>query len=175
MDDSNAHINRFSGRRPFELDDDAIIEFLGIGEGMSVLDVGGADGFYARKFAARKATVTMIDAHDYNFKELNALGINTIQKDFCSYDKGRFDMIFMAHVYHDLVYYCRESLLKNLSRVSTRHIANLDFTKTYSGFGPPVSMRLDKEEVERDMKSIGFSLKKSQDIPYHYLQLFERA
>ncbi len=175
MDDSNAHIHRFNGRRPFELDDEAIIEFLGIREGMSVLDVGGADGFYARKFAARKANVSIIEAHDYNFKDLNALGINTILKDFCSYDKGRFDMVFMAHVYHDLVYYCKEQSLKNLSSISSRYIANLDFTKTDFGFGPPVSMRLDKEEVERDMESIGFVLKKSQDIPYHYLQLFERT
>lgn len=174
MTDNNSHIRRWHGRRPFSIDDEAIVDFLGITKGMSILDVGGADGYYSKRFVARGATVTIIDAHDYDFKELNGVGIKTILHDFCSFDGGNYDLVFMAHVYHDLVHSCKKKTLENLSRVSSKYIANLDFTKDDFGFGPPVSERLTKEEVVRDMRSIGFALERSMDLPFHYLQVFVR-
>lgn len=174
MAENNPHVRRFHGRRPFDIDDEAVVNFLDISKGMKVLDVGGADGYYSVKIAARGADVTLIDAHDYNFKELNKVGIKTIVKDFCSFNDSKFDLIFMAHVYHDLFHLCDGRTLENISKITGRYVANLDFTKEDFGFGPPVSMRLEKGEVVKHMKSIGFRLKKDMDIPYHYVQLFER-
>jgi hypothetical protein len=174
MDDEYSKVHRFHGVRPFSLDDEAMIDFLGIGEGMKVLDVGGADGYYSKKFIARGSAVTLVDAYDYNFSELNALGINTIMRNFCSYSESNFDLVFMAHVYHDLVHTCKAKTLENLSKISLKYIGNLDFTKEDFGFGPPISEKLEKEEVVSDMRSIGFMLKKDMDLQYHYLQLFKR-
>lgn len=174
MADNHSHVRRFHGKRPFEIDDEAVINFLDIRKGMSVLDVGGADGYYSLKIAARGATVTLLDAHDYNFSELNKAGIRTIIKDFCNFHEGNYDIVFMAHVYHDLVHLCKINVLDNLSKITGKYIANLDFTKEDFGFGPPIGERLEKGEVVEHMKTIGFRLKKDVDIPYHYLQLFER-
>ncbi len=41
-------------------------------------------------------------------------------------------------------------------------------------FGPPVSIRLSKDRVINDMKSIGFKLVKEKELKFHYLVLFER-
>ncbi|MCL6002360.1 MAG: class I SAM-dependent methyltransferase [Candidatus Thermoplasmatota archaeon] len=174
MEEDNSHIRRWHGRRPFSIDDEAVVDFLGITNGMKVLDVGGADGYYSKMFKSRGATVTIIDAHDYNFRELSRMGIETIQLDFCRLDEGSYDLVFMAHVYHDLVRSCKARTLENLSRISGQFIGNLDFTKEDFGFGPPTSEKLEKKQVVGDMKEIGFKLKKDRDIPYHYLQLFGR-
>jgi SAM-dependent methyltransferase len=175
MNDENRDVHRFHGRMHFSLDEEKVIDFLEIRKGMKVLDVGGADGYYAKKIAARGADVTIIDAHDYNFKELNGIGIRTIQQDFCRDLDETFDMVFMAHVYHDLVLSCKEKTLRNLKRVSTNYITNLDFVKEELRFGPPSSVKLNKAEVVRDMREIGFVLKKETDLPYHYLQLFSKV
>jgi hypothetical protein len=174
MEDDFHDIYRFHGRRPFRLDDEGIIDFIGVRENMSVLDVGGADGYYAEKMAARGANVTIIDAHEYNFKELNGKGIRTIQQNFCRGVEGNYSMVFMAHVYHDLVLTCKEKALDALKKVAPIFIANLDFVKEELNFGPPSSIKLSKEEVVRDMESIGFLLKKEKEMPYHYLQLFSK-
>ncbi|MEM0135873.1 MAG: hypothetical protein QXU18_11745 [Thermoplasmatales archaeon] len=174
MEDKNKHVRKWHGRRPFQIDDEYIIDFIGITKGMKVLDVGGADGYYSLKIAERGANVTLIDAHDYNFNELREAGIKTVLKDFCGYSEENYDLVFMAHVYHDLVRICKKKTLENLSKITGKYIANLDFTKQYSGFGPPVEERLEKGDVVEDMMTIGFKLRKDTDIPYHYLQLFER-
>ena len=174
MGDENGEIHRFHGRRPFTIDEEAMIDFLELKENMTLLDVGGADGYYAKKIAARGLRVTIIDAFDYDFKGLNEIGIRTIRKDFCKELNETFDVVFMAHVYHDLVLSCKEKALNNLKRVSKKYIANLDFIKDDFGFGPPSSVKLDKVEVVRHMKGIGFGLKKETEMPYHYLQLFSK-
>lgn len=174
MSDDNHSIHRFHGRRPFSLDEEFILDFLDIREGMRILDLGGADGYYSKKFLSRGASVVLLDAHDYGFGELNKLGIGTVIADFCNYDIERFDMVFMAHIYHDLAHICRDRSLENLSKISMRYIANLDFVKEETSFGPPVSMRLDPDQVTEDMKFIDFRLKKEKNLPFHYLQLFER-
>lgn len=174
MDDHKQHIHRFHGMRPFTLDDEAIMDFLGIENEIGVLDVGGADGFYAKKFAARGARVTVIDNYDYEFSTLNSMGIKTIIQNFCNYSEGTFDIVFMAHVYHDLVLNCKEKTLENLREISPIHIGHLDFVKEDLEFGPPTSIKLEKHEVVSDMESIGYRLKKDTELPFHYLQLFEK-
>lgn len=174
MEDDKSQVRKWHGRRPFSINDEAIVDFLGVAKGMKVLDVGGADGYYSKIFRRRGATVTIIDAHDYNSMELKGIGIETILEDFCDFDRGTFDLIFMAHVYHDLVHSCKTKTLENLSKISLKYIGNLDFKKEDFGFGPPISERLEKEQVVKDMRGIGFKLKKDEDIPYHYLQLFEK-
>jgi len=141
---------------------------------LRVLDVGGADGFYAKKFSARGAKVTVVDNYDYEFSKLNSMGIETIIQNFCNYSGGTYDMVFMAHVYHDLVLNCKERTLENLKEISPANIGHLDFVKEDLEFGPPTSIKLEKHEVAADMESIGYRLVKDTELPFHYLQLYEK-
>lgn len=106
------------------IDDEGIVDFIGIAKGMGLLDVGGVDRYYSKKFAARGADVTIIDAYDDNFEELNSMGIKTILQDFCGYD-----IVFVADVYRDLVHSCRTRTLEILAKISPKYTGNLDLTK----------------------------------------------
>lgn len=152
-----------------------IINFLEVSKGMTVLDIGGGDGIYSKEFLNKSCDVTLLDSYDYNFRELNSIGIKTILKSFCGYVDGEYDLSFTAHVYHDLVHSCKMESLSNLKKISRKFIAVLDFTKENVEFGPPEWLRLDKREVIEDMEKIGFVLKKEKDIPNQYILLFGRV
>ena len=64
------------------------------------------------------ARVTVIDNYDYEFSTMNSMGIKTIIQNVCNYSEGTVDMVFMAHVYHDLVLNCKEKTLENLREIS---------------------------------------------------------
>ncbi|MGC8533742.1 MAG: class I SAM-dependent methyltransferase [Candidatus Parvarchaeum sp.] len=156
------------------LNDKTIIDFLNIKRGHSVIDIGGRDGFFSKKMLEKTDDVTVLDLNDMYFGELKQAGIKTIKADICDYSSGSFDLVFMSNVYHDLMQECNEKALENIGKIAKRYIAVLDFKPEDTMFGPPVSIRLSKEKVEEDMKSIGFKLIKEKELRYHYLLLFER-
>ena len=156
------------------LTDNKIIDFLDIKEGYSIIDIGGRDGFFSKKMLEKSGDVTVVDLNDVYFDELKREGIKTIRADMCEYSEGSFDLVFMSNVYHDLVNECGGKVLKNIDKIAKRYIAVLDFKPEDTLFGPPVSIRLSKETVIADMKSIGLKLIKETELKYHYLLLFER-
>ncbi|MCL4391118.1 methyltransferase domain-containing protein [Candidatus Parvarchaeota archaeon] len=162
-------IRRISG-----LDDQSILGFLDIKKGYSVIDIGGGDGFFGKKFMQFTDDVTVLDFNDRYFENLKNSGIKTIKEDICHYNKGKYDLVFMSNVYHDLVYECREDVLKNIQKIAKRYIAVLDFKPEETPFGPPLKIRLGKSQVIEDMGSIGFKQSKELELKYHYLLLFEK-
>lgn len=166
--------NKFTPRDHHLAEVTGVVDFLDISKDTKVLDIGGGYGTYSKAFNNNGFKVTLLDSYDYNFKELNDAGIKTIISDFCTFQDGDYDLLFMAHVYHDLVHSCKENVLLNIQRISPKYIVDLDFSKEGFKFGPPKWLRLDKEEVEDDMRTIGFSLKKEKLIPDQYLLLFEK-
>ncbi|MCL5976042.1 MAG: class I SAM-dependent methyltransferase [Candidatus Parvarchaeota archaeon] len=156
------------------LTDKSIIDFLDIKKGYSIIDIGGRDGFFSKKMLEKSENVTVLDLNDIYFDELKQAGIKTVKADICDYSSGSFDLVFMSNVYHDLVQECRDKALKNINKIAKRYIAILDFKPEDTMFGPPVSIRLSKDKVINDMKSIGFKLVKEKELKFHYLLLFER-
>lgn len=156
------------------LTDKSIIDFLEIKKGYSIIDIGGRDGFFSKKMLEKTDNVTVLDLNDIYFDELKKVGIKTVKEDICDYSAGSFDLVFMSNVYHDLVQECHDKALKNINKIAKRYIAILDFKPEDTMFGPPVSIRLSKDKVINDMKSIGFKLVKEKELKFHYLVLFER-
>jgi|YelNatPaOPRAMG01_1025707.scaffolds.fasta_scaffold01962_21 hypothetical protein len=173
VDEQRTHHHSF-GRHSHEADAREAIDFIDIDGKLSVLDIGGGDGVYSKEFVRRGFEVTLLDAHDYNFSELNSMGIKTIRGDFCNYSGHGYDILFMAHVYHDLIHDCRERVSTNIKAIGGRYVAIIDFTKEGIQFGPPKWLRIDKEDVIRDMNSIGYILVRSKDIQNQYILLFEK-
>ncbi len=152
-----------------------IIDFLGIGEEDSILDLGGGDGFFSKGFLSVSKNVTLLDKVDSNFKELETMGINTIIGDMCKFHDREFDTVFMANVYHDAAYECHDSIRNNLRLIAKKNVAILDFKPDASGFGPPSWLRLSKQQVISDLVSSGFKLVREKDLEYHYLLIFEKS
>ncbi len=149
-----------------------IMDFLEIKRDMDVADLGAGDGYFSKEFIKFAKSVTAIDIDNTYFKEMNELGIKTVQSDLCKYSEGSFDFTFMANVYHGLRLGCKESLLKNIEKITKKYFAIMDFNEARM-FGPP--MRVSKDEVIKDLEKHGFRLLKEKDLKYHYLLVFEKV
>lgn len=139
----------------------------------SVLDLGCGDGFFTKMFLKKCREVVGVDLDDSYFKDLNSLGIKTYKADICSFNQGKYDLIFMSNVFHGIVRSCNESFYENLYQMSKRYVAILDF-KMDTTFGPPKRIRIPKEKVVEIFQSHGFKLAKEKDLRTHFLLLFEK-
>lgn len=177
MNDSHDHGWHFGMhhmRRANLLDPKDIIDFLEIKEGESVLDLGGGDGFFTKEILKRTKNVFIIDLYDGNFPELQSMGIKTIKGDICHYDSEAYDLVYISNVYHDIVHSCRDSVHRNIPKISRKRVAVLDFNPNVTTFGPPHWLKLPKEDVIKDFESMGFKLSKEKDLGTHYLLVFEK-
>ncbi len=157
-----------------KLDDDSIINFIDIKKGENVIDIGGRDGFFARKILRFTDKVTVLDVNNAYFDQLEKEGIKTINADICSYSKGKYDLVFMSNVYHDIMQECKDAVT-NIEKLARNRIVILDFKPDGATFGPPKNIRITREKVIEDMEKINFEIQKELDLPYHYLLVFKRA
>ncbi|MDP8011517.1 MAG: class I SAM-dependent methyltransferase [Thermoplasmata archaeon] len=148
-----------------------IIDFLEIKNDWEIADLGAGDGYFSKEFVKYAKSVTAIDIDNSYFDEMNSLGIKTIKADLCKFDQGKYDLTFMANVYHGLRLECKENLLENIRKITKKYFAIMDFNELRM-FGPP--MRIKKDEVIKDLESQGFKLYKEKDLKYHYLLVFEK-
>ena len=155
--------------RNASFNEDEIIEFLRIKEHMSVLDLGAGDGFFAKMFMNIGAEVTAVDRNSEYFEDMNDLGIATKKGDICTFDEGKYDLVFIANVLHDLD--CHATLPNNLSKMVKNKLAILEF-KEDTPFGPPSDIRLSPEDVESIFEPVGFKLIRQKELKYHYIMLF---
>ena len=177
MFDNNSWHNfghRFGQHRRRNFDENAILEFFDFPENCSLLDLGCGDGFFTKMFLKRCRNVTGVDLDDSYFEELQKAGIITYRSDICGFNQGKYDIIFMSNVYHDLAWKCDESFYKNLYEMSKKHLAILDF-KMETEFGPPKSIRLPKERIIENFESHGFKCVKQKDLNPPFQLLFEKA
>ena len=71
----------------------------------------------------------------------------------------------------------RERIINEIRRVLKLKgkAAIVDFKKEDTGFGPPVSIRLSKEEASHIFEQKGLAVIKSYDLKYHYLIIFRKV
>ncbi len=177
MNDSHGsgwHHGMHHMRRANLLNPKEIIDFLEIKEGEKVIDLGGGDGFFTKEILQRTRDVTIIDAYDGSFNELQSMGIKTIKGDICKYDSDQYDLVYISNVYHDLIHSCKESVLKNIPKIAKKRVAILDFKPEVTSFGPPSWLKISKEYVIRDFEVMGFHLTREKDLKTHYLLMFEK-
>ena len=171
MEGHDFNFEAMGSMRDASFNEDEIIEFLGIKEHMSVLDLGAGDGFFAKMFVNRGAEVTAVDRNSKYFEDMNELGIATKEGDICAFNEGKYDLVFIANVLHDLG--CHATLSNNLSKIAKNELAILEF-KEDTPFGPPSDIRLGPEDVEGIFEPAGFKLVKQKELKYHYIMLFRR-
>lgn len=71
----------------------------------------------------------------------------------------------------------KEKMISKMKRVMKRggRLLVVDFKKEETGFGPPVEVRVSKEQAIALFTEKGFALSKSSNMPYHYLLVFIKA
>lgn len=150
---------------------DQVIALLGDINGKTVVDIGAGTGYFTFRLADKGARVVAADVDDefQNFiaekkKELN-YGDNQISLKKIPYDSpelapGSADAVIIVNTYHHIenrVPYFKEV---HAGLVNDGLLMVVDFKKEQAdpeAPGPPMEMRISKEEVMEELKQSGFT------------------
>ena len=180
------HFGRFTG---ILLDPEKALKEIGLKKGDSLLDAGCGEGSFsipASKIVGDNGKVYAIDISEetINFlkekiKEKDIRNIDAFTGDMTKklpLEDESIDICLMANIMHGLVVSKKvESTLKEMFRVlkSNGILAVVDFKKIDGPPGPPLSLRMSPEEVERIISKYGFKKKKIIEIgEYQYAVTF---
>jgi arsenite methyltransferase len=166
---------------------DEVVEKLGLKAGEAVADLGAGSGYFTLRFAqaagpAGKVYAVdvdrgMLDNIERRAREAHLENIQLVlaEPHDPQLPASSVDMIFICDTLHHIsdraTYY---PLLARALRPGGR-LVNIDFYKKPLPVGPPVAMKIAKEEMIEEVKPAGFHLVKDFDfLPYQYFLIFQR-
>ena len=166
---------------------DEVVEKLGLKAGEAVADLGAGSGYFTLRFAqavgpAGKVYAVdvdrgMLDNIERRAKEAHLENIQLVLAE--PHDPrlpaSSVDLIFICDTLHHISDRARYyPLLVRALRPSGR-LVNIDFYKKPLPVGPPVAMKIGKEDMIEEVKPAGFHLVKDFDfLPYQYFLIFQR-
>ncbi len=164
-----------------------VIEKLALNPGESVSDLGAGSGYFtvllaravgpAGEVYAIDIEPKMLDHIQQRAREEKLTNIHTILAD--PHDpklpQASVDMIFICDTLHHIsersTYY---PLLARALKPGGR-LVDIDFQKRDLPIGPPLSMKIAKEEAVKELAPAGFRLAKEFDfLEYQYFLVFSR-
>lgn len=172
------------------LDPHRVLEEIGILPGGALLDAGCGEGRFSIPAASMVGGEGKVYALDTSEKRIESLRRAALDRDLPQIEAfvadateriplpaDSVDVCLMANVFHDLV---EDGAVKgNLSEIRRvlkpgGVLAIVDFKKNVQRPpGPPLSRRLDPDEVERVVREYGFHRERATEVgPNHYLMLF---
>jgi ubiquinone/menaquinone biosynthesis C-methylase UbiE len=181
-----------AGHSSFGLIDAArLLGELQLKGGDTFLDLGCGEGNYTLAFAGQIGPGGLIYALDLwepglealqqkaaaaGYKNIRALKVNIGQA--LPLEADSIDYALMATVLHDLVeFQMGDGALKEAARVLKPGgtLAIVEFKKVEGPPGPPLSIRLAPDEVEKVAAPFGFKQTRLAEVgPYNYLLLFTK-
>ncbi|MBZ5668450.1 MAG: methyltransferase domain-containing protein [Acidobacteriia bacterium] len=166
---------------------DEVVEKLGLKAGEAVADLGAGSGYFTLRFAqavgpAGKVYAVdvdrgMLDNIERRAKEAHLENIQLVlaEPHDPQLPASSVNMIFICDTLHHIsdraTYY---PLLVRALRPGGR-LVNIDFHKKPLPVGPPVAMKIAKEDMIEEVKPAGFHVVKDFDfLPYQYFLIFQR-
>lgn len=164
-------------------DPQTVLESIGVKQGMVMADLGSGPGFFTVPLAqiagedgfvyAVDGNQAMIDALKENLAKagVNPESVKIINSDVCStgIPDASIDLVLFANLLHEVA--DRKAFFKELLRISKPDacIVDLDWKKTPTEHGPPMTERLSEAEASTVFAENGFTVVKKVDVgPYHY-------
>jgi ubiquinone/menaquinone biosynthesis C-methylase UbiE len=172
------------------LDPELVLKEIGILPGATLLDAGCGEGRFsipAASLVGEEGRVYAVDTSEERIASLlraaRERGLTQIEAIVADATRriplptDSVDVCLMANVFHDLVEGgAVKGGLTEVRRVLKRGgvLAIVDFRKNAGRPpGPPLSRRLDPEDVERVVKQYSLRRERGAEVgPYHYLILF---
>jgi ubiquinone/menaquinone biosynthesis C-methylase UbiE len=162
-----------------------VVEALNIKEGESIADIGAGSGYFALRFAHHVGATGHVYAVDvepamilhlnHRIRETGAWNVRTVlaDPDDPLLAPASLDRVFICDTWHhienqDLYLERLKALLKPGGQ-----IVMIDFQKRDLPVGPPVSMKIAREDLIRQMNAAGFRLEAEHSfLPYQYFLVF---
>jgi ubiquinone/menaquinone biosynthesis C-methylase UbiE len=163
-----------------KLPEDTVLLDLACGRGAYALAastyIGQRGRIYAFDLWAEGIAALQADAAAGRLEQIQAQVTDVSQplplEDHC------VDVCLMATVLHDLVQErTDQTALQEVRRVLKNKgtLAVVEFKKIEGPPGPPVAIRLSREECRERLRSLGFDFVRHLDVgPYHYLACFTK-
>ena len=161
---------------------EAILKEIGLKTGMTMMDLGCGGGFFtlpAARLVGAAGKVYGVDINGDYIEQIqqkaSAEGLKNLVLKTGAAEETRLclacaDMVFLGIVLHDFQDPAR--VLKNAREMLKPEgkLANLDWKKKVTSFGPPVTVRLDEDAASKLIESAGFKVESVKDSgPDHYL------
>jgi ubiquinone/menaquinone biosynthesis C-methylase UbiE len=161
---------------------EAILADIGLKAGLTFMDIGCGDGFFAlpaARIVSESGKVYGIDTNAGSISELKELasteGLNNLELTVGRAEdtvlcESCADIIFFGIALHD--FDDPAKVLKNAKKMlnPTGHLINLDWKKTSTPLGPPLSIRFSEEKAAQLIEAAGFEVVSVNDVgPYHYM------
>lgn len=170
------HPTRDAWQKPHE-----VVQALALGKDEAIADIGAGGGYFARRFAHHAGRVLAVDVDEKLLAAARQDAPPNLETVLALHDDPKLalasvDTIFFCNVLHHIE--GRPAYYGKLARAlrSGGRIVMLDFHKRDLPVGPPVAMKLSKDEVVAEMKAAGFALDKEHDfLPHQYFLEFRRA
>jgi ubiquinone/menaquinone biosynthesis C-methylase UbiE len=146
-------------------------------------DLGCGSGFFTIPLSRRVKKVYGIDVQkemlEFLRQKIKKQGIENITTLFSKENEipledETLDLVITANTIHEFSE--KEKMILEMRRVLRQDgkAAIIDFKKKATGFGPPVSIRLSKDQAMHLFEKNGFTVVKSKDLTYHYLIVFQK-
>lgn len=166
-----------------------VVRALGLQTGDRIADIGAGSGYFSRRFARAVGENGIVYAVDIEPNMLRYIaltarkeGLENIVPVLGSAEdpmlpRRSVDWVFLCNTIHHIE--DRPAYYRLIQRDLTDRgrLVIVDFVKREgSPVGPPLEMRIAKEELIEETTRAGFSLKEEKDfLPYQYLLVFERG
>jgi ubiquinone/menaquinone biosynthesis C-methylase UbiE len=146
-------------------------------------DLGCGSGFLTIPLSRKVKKVYGIDMQkkmlNYLQQKINNQRIENImpllsKKNEIPLENESLDLLISANTLHEFSE--KEQMVREMQRVLRRNgkAVTVDFKKENTGSGPPVAIRLSKDQAKLLFEKNGFTFVKSKDLMYHYLIVFQK-
>src|SRR5262245_18931142 len=162
-----------------------VLMALGLKEGEVVADIGAGSGYFAFRFAGRVGDTGRVYAVDISpdmvlhmNRRIRDLGLKNVVTVLSAGDDpllldGSIDRFFICDTWHHVENQAKYlGLMKNMLKPGGQVIM-IDFHKKELPVGPPLEMKIAREDLVRQMEAHGFRLIKEHTfLPYQYFLVF---
>ena len=163
-----------------------VIAALGLKEGEVIADIGAGSGYFSFRLARHVGAQGRVYAVDVSpdmilhlNRQVRDLKLGNVVTVLCPPDDpllgdASIDRFFICDTWHHIQDHPRYlGLLKRMLRPGGQ-IIMIDFKKSPTPMGPPMEMRIAREDLVREMETNGFSLATEHTIlEYQYFLIFK--
>jgi arsenite methyltransferase len=165
-----------------------VLMALGLKDGERIADIGAGSGYFALRFANHVGKTGVVYAVDINPDMITHLnrrvrdaGLENVRTILALPDdpllaEASVDRAFICETWHHIDKHPQYlAMLKKILKPGGQAVI-IDFQKKETPIGPPMEMRVSREDVVREFAQGGFRLTKEHTfLPYQYFLVFAVA
>ena len=165
-----------------------VVMALALKEGERIADIGAGAGYFSLRFAQHVGAAGRVFAVDISpdmiihlNQRVREAGLDNVRTILALPDdpllpNASVDRIFICETWHHIDNHPQYlALLKRILKPRGQ-VTIIDFQKRETPVGPPMEMRISREDVVREFEQHGFRLAKEETLlPYQYFLVFALA